>query len=116
MTDIEMTRLCAEAMSIRVQLIADPEFHYSDCPYYVIPTASEAQNPIYEPLHDDRQAMALVKHLKLRIMNDGGLWIVDESSVKMSKQACQSEDVDLNLAIATCVAKMQSAAIGAGGL
>jgi len=67
MTDLELTKACAEAMGIRVKLIAEPEFHYSDCPYYSIPTLSEAPNPKYDPLHDDAQAMALVKKFRLNI-------------------------------------------------
>lgn len=61
MKDLEITRLCAEAMGIQIHLIAEPEFHVSNSPYYEIPTLCEGRNPIYDPLHDDAQAMALLK-------------------------------------------------------
>ena len=67
MTDIELVKRCAERMGIEVHLIAEPEFHYADCPYYEIPELSEAPNEKYDPLHDDAQAMQLVKKFGIQL-------------------------------------------------
>ena len=56
MTDLEMTKLCAEAMGIKAS-DWDNEYHGS------IPPAK----PPYDPLLDDAQAMALVKRFCLDI-------------------------------------------------
>ena len=102
-TDQEITKLCADATGITLQLIAEPEFHFSDCPYYVIPTMSEAPNPRYDPLHNDEQALALVKrfHLQINVWNGDASWVVYYSLT------IRAFSDDLNRAICECVAKMQ---------
>ena len=104
MTDLEMIKKCAEKMGVDVQLISKPKFKYLDCPYYVIPEFSEAQNEKYDPLHDDAQAMALVKDLKLQILPNryhGGWWVSATTPHNAIGNA------DLNRAICECVARMQ---------
>ena len=81
MTDLEMTRLCAEAM---------PEWHPDSA----------------DPLHDDAQAMALVKKFHLYI--DGLLthdWTVALTRGAFSYEALHK---DLNRAIVEVIAKMQA--------
>ena len=95
MTDLEMTRLCAKAMGgiYRVD--------ENDCLW----TRNYASGwSAYRPLHDDEQAMALVKKLRLKIeyqgLPSGANW-----HVASSMYCCNA---DLNRAIVECVAKMQS--------
>ena len=45
MTDLELTKLCAEAMGIEISPVRHGDGDFS----------------LYDPLHDDAQAMALVK-------------------------------------------------------
>jgi hypothetical protein len=108
MTDLELTKACAEAMYIKIHLVAEPEFHFANCPYYEIPTLSEAPNPIYDPLHDDIQAMALVKKFGLEIR-----WTVQRPYLWNVVQGDNIHDIapvestDLNRAIVECVAKLK---------
>lgn len=82
MDDLEITRLCAEAMGYDMQ-------------------------PQYDPLTNDGQAMALAKRFHLYM--DGLLlpdWTVAASIGPFSYEAC---DPDLNRAICITVANMQKA-------
>lgn len=101
MTDLEMTKLCAGAMGI-------------DHRYCEAGNPVNSAEPIYFPLHDDAQAMALVKRFKLDLDSPkGGLddeWCAgygDDHSLTCSPIFQSSRD--LNRAIVECVAKMQSA-------
>ena len=94
MTDLEMTRLCAEAMGVKlINEICRGEERYRP-------------DNLYDPLHDDAQAMALVKKLNMEIeRSDAGrckAWI---HPAKEHSEWCDN----LNLAIVECVAKMQAA-------
>ena len=60
MTDLEMTKLCAEAMGL--ELFQVPE--YGDV-LFIVGDQCEYGNVPYEPLEDDAQAMALVKRFNL---------------------------------------------------
>lgn len=87
MTDIEMTKLCAQAMGIEQPMYAELQ--------------------PFNPLDDDAQAMALVKTFRLVILADhadnDNKW-----SVSYNWQYPGIIHEDLNRAIVTCVAKMQS--------
>ena len=99
MTDLEMTKLCAMAMGLR---IVYPD--QADLPLCV---ESAKGAGVYFPLHDDAQAMALVKKFKLepRFNDTKKAWFVTESY----SQRIHSWNADLNRAIVECVAKMQEA-------
>ena len=99
MTDLEMTKLCAEAMGdlpAMVEHEGEMRFGYASC-----------MGPAYDPLHNDAQAMALVKKFGLAIqppyfdMKAG--WHV----WKEPRPNCTAIGHDLNRAIVECVAKMQ---------
>ena len=111
MTDLEVTKLCAEAMK------------FSACrPYggashrFQIAHAGFGWE-LYDPLHDDAQAMALVKRLRvmLRPEYSGGVydrkltgrWIAATNTAGLNDY--QEVNADLNRAICECVAKMQAA-------
>ena len=99
MTDLEMTRLCAEAMRIKHITIADGVY-----------PKGWAQNQ-YDPLHDDAQAMALVKKFELNIGPDvqgdpaEEGWQVDD----YTGDEFTAFNANLNRAICECVAKIQAA-------
>ena len=106
MTDLEITRLCAEAMGYTICGAQEPS-----TVFYPHPNGS-AVICVYNPLHDDAPAMALVKkfHLHigktLRTPDDlRGKWIVSNTDKWVSEPTS-----DLNRAICECVAKMQAAA------
>lgn len=113
MTDLEMTRLCAEAMGLkpyvkRASFIGDnegiflckTEMHKFGS---VDDTVDRFSVP-YDPLHDDAQAMALVKRFKLYIeyctfdRGDPCWLVVGDNDVTND---------DLNRAICACVSRTQ---------
>jgi hypothetical protein len=114
MTDLEMTKLCAEAMGIRVKeykgilAIYDPIYN------------PKQHNSCYEPLDDDQQAMALLKKFRLQcgwyehgLDDDSGEWCAAfYSSSVYAKAQAESPD-SLNRSIVECVAKLQAAKVAA---
>ena len=89
MTDLEITRLCAKATG-----------HYS--------YAGNCHDPSYRPLHDDNQAMALVKKFRLLVTpifngRTGADWVVSSYLGD-----CAAEDITLNRACCKCVANMEA--------
>lgn len=104
MTDLEMTKLCAEAMRLKEYAIP---MNGGNCDPKPI-----TLGPHYNPLHDDAQAMALVKRFNL------SMWGTEQGEWR--GVACWRNEVealrefsvystDLNRAIVECVAKMQQA-------
>jgi hypothetical protein len=102
MTDLEMVRLCAEAMGYI-------PFGPADTPHGQV-WLTKVAGEVYDPLHDDAQAMALVKKFGLSIapeLGQGrGLWRVNHW-----RDPPLVLDTDLNRAIVECVAKMQKAKV-----
>ena len=95
MTDLEMTRLCAEAMG-------DDAWTDINGRWYC---RVRGQETIFTPLTDDAQAMALVKKLGMHIHNDSETWWAMDGSGEYDSR----DYTDLNRAICECVAKMQEA-------
>jgi len=103
MTDLEITKLCAEAMGLLV----------GESGYALL---GHMENHPYDPLHDDAQAMALVRKFGLCVRR-----IFDEQKNELSGpwrayyggetyiESQHAEHADLNRAICECVAKMQLA-------
>ena len=98
MTDLEMTRLCAEAMGLNMNPDDVPEDQV--LLYYK-----------YDPLHDDAQAMELVKKFKPEIT-----FLEDLVKVWLPQARTKNLDYqqpviarDLNRAIVECCARMQAA-------
>ena len=114
MTDLELTKLCAEAMELHgyvEERLATSLGQTRLC-------RPEMDRPkglpeFYRPLHDDAQAMALVKLLGLMIMSPEltGEWEVRKYELRPPQQGsfriCSATHKDLNRAIVLCVAKMQ---------
>ena len=108
MTDLEMTKLCAEAMGWRPAGERKDFDTVKAIPVEQFPGAPHYQ---YAPLHNDASVMMLVKKFRLginahnrdeyQVWPQGGLL---EPNVAGS---CCAFNADLNRAIVECVAKMQ---------
>ncbi|MDO8706998.1 MAG: hypothetical protein Q7J84_18885 [Sulfuricaulis sp.] len=105
MTDLEITRLCAAAVGETWRSDLNDDFLYED---------SEGSLRSYTPLHDDAQAMALVKKMSIQIHHHGyaggkaSLTTVS-GRMKLDDHPTKVCGTDLNRAICECVAKMQAA-------
>lgn len=113
MTDIEMTRLCAEAMG----------WHVSEWSH-MVPPPSASSVPVselgefgwhsFDPLLDDAQAMALVKKFSIDILWS---WAEQVGCRIVLRDRAHPDDLpevscdykDLNRAIVECCARMQAA-------
>ena len=101
MTDLEITRLCAQAMGVDVH-----ESTFNSGRIGLFPRTGYE----YEPLHEDAQAMALVKKLELSTMApspDDKRWQV--SKIWGTPVTPHGYSADLNRAICECCAKMEQA-------
>jgi len=94
MTDLEMTRLCAEARELDWC-----GAKYSDGLHVF--TGRGNYHKLYDPLHDDAQAMALVKKFAVCIT------LLANTYWEVVSVMTTARSVDLNRAIVECVAKMQ---------
>jgi len=106
MTDLEMIKKCAEKM-VEAHVYRDVGFYDPDTPSIVY---SDGTGGDYDPLHDDAQAMALVKKLRLSIDTyEVGQWRVytEELATLHGTMFCADGD-DLNRAIVECVAKLDN--------
>jgi hypothetical protein len=95
MTDLEITRLCAEAMGFEYR-VQEKSAHYSEGVYS---TKYGEDVYRYKPLHDDAQAMALVKRYPVEAFPA----IHDYADAHLL-----GKPYDLNRAICECVARLQS--------
>ena len=97
MDDLTATRLCAEAMGEQCVI-------YAESIPFMLDNGS-----LYNPMHDDAQAMALVKRFGLSISTgtpDGDSWLVFKYAVDAAEY---EHTTDLNRAIVYCVAAMKQA-------
>lgn len=115
MTDLEMTRLCAEAMGLPHFATVPGSEKISGIYESRIVIKGFGQGEIYHPLTDDAQAMALVKKFKVWNMfpDNGSLGrhgiVVTIAKDESGNDGYVSEHPDdLNRAIVECVAKMQA--------
>lgn len=106
MTDLEITKLCAEAMELsteRKYWVGIGDFVYE----FWNDISQERQR--YDPFYNDAQVMALVKKLRLTIEpSTDGSWFVFKQNSKFFSEI-HVIDIDLNRAICGCVAKMRAA-------
>jgi hypothetical protein len=109
MTDLEMTKLCAEAMGIDF----GPELAATnDIQARQHEAMMKERIAAYDPLHDDAQCFALVKRFHMFIE---GRWLFSDEKTRPweveindgEDSAWQAANSDLNRAIVECVAKMQ---------
>jgi len=110
MTDLEMTKLCAEAMGKPIILSTDG----LGIGHIMINESSGSATSFniynYDPLHDDAQAMALVKKFRLFIAHDDtDFWVEWAGTIGGKDKVSWRAHPDINRAIVECVAKMQKA-------
>lgn len=125
MTDIEMVHLCAQAMGLPLlkaytdeHLLYKPGgswrgFMYSkhgDREYLF------TQSGGYDPLHNDEQAMALVKALRLDIEPQDERWMVSVWTGDGRRRANWEYDESLNRAIVKCAATATKSTPDRGGV
>ena len=115
MTDLDITRLCAEAMGwqrVRISALAVPGIHV-DPPFIVGSLTGTSIDELYDPLHDDAQCMALIKRLDVALYRVGPYdWQASIWSRERTQLVWSTENVpDLNRVVCECVAKMQQAKI-----
>ena len=121
MTDLEITKLCAEAMGwkhLGAVGVTPPKRGEADpkglwClsggnDWWINPAGFNVCAPcqgIPDPLHDDAQAMALVKRLYLVISHAGEKWLVTTGQ-SFPDEGDWIANKDLNRAICECCAKI----------
>lgn len=103
----ELTKHCAEAMDITVFTAWRKDRNGKLRSMTFIQNDRDrlgtAEPTPYDPLNDDAQAMALVKHCKLDILWQDEKWAASEM-----RFGAFARNADLNRAIVECVAKMQA--------
>ena len=106
MTDLEITRLCAEAMETPPTLPGASSI-WGFSKEFVSGRVDTWVRSTYDPLNDDAQAMAMVKKFKIRLDT-----FFDETWIATAnpwEKPIEAENKDLNRAICECVAKMRAA-------
>lgn len=103
-TDLEMTRLCAQAM----------EMDYTVTAKHVMFRrigSMETYSAYYWPLNDDKQAMALMKKVPVQadIVGPDSRWQAYAWSREKKQRMWSEKYDDLNRAIVEAVSKMQAA-------
>ena len=109
MEDLEITRLAAEAMGIKVW---ESPIRGTIMRHWFMSAGHPSVQTEYNPLHDDAQAMALVKKFGMRIAepsSDHWRAAIPNPQIGLDHT---SDEQDLNRAICLCVAKMQKAKHG----
>jgi len=111
MTDLEITRKCAEAMGLDWRLPTSPKVlaHPHSALQYADDSSGEIYWRIYDPLNNDAQAMALVKkfELCLNCATPGAIleweaWYGDIDANQLSV----ANSPALNQAICECISKL----------
>lgn len=109
MTDQEITRLCAEAMTYTIMSSRDVTYDYIICRDL---QGGLADTWTYQPLRDDAQAMRLIKTFKVDLV-----WCKEGVTAQLdhvpfvSPKTLSVYGTDLNRAICECVAQMQKAKV-----
>ena len=125
MTDVEITKLCAEAMGWKhlgaVGVPVPPEDKRDRSglwcrsganDWWINPEGETVCGPcvgIPDPLHDDAQAMALVKKFDLEIGRPWDRWTVTPVGKQRLNYELHTSAPDLNRAICECVSQMKKA-------
>ena len=94
MTDTEITKACADAMGLKLSTISNAKVYIFDAMGF---------QQFYQPLHNDAQAMALVKKFGLAIDTP-----LPNGEIDVNSQTSHCRSTDINRAICQCDAKMQA--------
>ena len=113
MTDLEITKLCAEAMGYENPRVTKT---FNGDEFITYGPLDSAVLPQYWPLQYDPQCFAMVKKLRLDIepcfSGDDGAWMVSTWLPDNNGRTNKHTNSNLNRAICECVAKMQQAKSG----
>ena len=101
MTDLEINGRCAKAMGF---IAVEVNIHPISKKKYVFIQCGPDDGYTYGPLHDDAQAMALVKKFNIHCIRKDKKWWANCEGGLFKNGALNQ---DLNRAICECVAKMQ---------
>src|ERR1035437_1010195 len=106
MTDLEILKLCAEAMGIHYEVSIDRsgENQFVE----IVDECNPGNGGAYDPLNDDAQAMVLVKMLN---MNIHAYPETDEWGAFLSGQSFSTHK-SLNRAICDCIVKLREKKYG----
>lgn len=111
MTDLEMTKLCAEAMGWHTAGLASKVVSYAVSEHAIIAGNDRGGESVYDPLTDDAQAMQLVERFDISLHRSSfDVWhcrIYDKRPFTAPLGLGEADD--LNRAIVECVANMQVA-------
>ena len=112
MTDLEITKLCAEAAILQRDQPIESHGQLFLC-YHPIDERVPRYH-LYDPLHDDAQAMALVKKFGLALWGNDGTasewkWHAEEQIFPDHRPPIIGHGQTANRAICGCVAKMMKA-------
>ena len=110
MADLEITKACAEAMGWRLTggPCSEPAVRVEI--QVELSGKGHMREFAFDPLHDDAQAMALVKKFRID-MDDGAVWLVADAGGRWVYDipgGFNNRTEYLNRAICECVAKMQT--------
>lgn len=109
MTDPEITKLCSEAMGYAgdgwTQKVLHGKLRLARDPLPFKPRSFAS----YDPLHDDAQAMALVKRVGVTCMWSRSRWECSFSDEGDENCKAYADEMDLNRAICLVVARLQQA-------
>lgn len=108
MDDLTLTKLAAEAMGWHTGRTANKVVAYavSDCA--IIAGNDRGGESVWDPLHDDAQAMALLKKMRLHICpsdHDWSVWPKGDDP----DSTFNVDNIDLNRAIVESAAAVQQA-------
>lgn len=99
MTDLEMLKLCAAAMGETVK-------EFDGNLFFTGPLYDSVQhNSTYNPLENDKQAMALIKKFEMHVSRNPETWWCMTTS-PLSDPFDGPDHTDLNRAIVECVANL----------
>ena len=103
MTDIEINKLCAEAMGWRKHKLSAITMYNEE-------SGASMPRAAWNPLHDDAQAMTLYKKFPMNIqhaaLSSADNWVVESIEISEDNFCAWVADKSLNRAICECVAKM----------
>lgn len=107
MTDLELTKLCAEAMGYAVLVGLGGMRIYRNGKVEEVSGNIVAH---FDPLHDDAQCLALVKKFHIEISwNEDGVCTTNIFTAEPGRYIAYPVSTDLNRAVCLCVARMQLA-------
>ena len=109
-TDLEMTKLCADLRGIKFSVQKD-KWDNGNQYVRIENFPGDANGGCYQPLYNDLQAMDLVKELMLDIEPQGPDWWMVSLWTDDARRVCVTYDENLNRAIVGAAVKLQQARV-----